>query len=104
MIFTDLALYYIEKEDRITKKTSVLITDFAVRIGNLPPVSEFGTHSALEAKLVSQIIKVVDKTPKQLEKMNEIINPSQVASIHFGNKNFKEYVILKDIDAWACEG
>lgn len=63
MIFTDLALYYIEKEDRITKKTSVLITDFAVRIGNLPTASEFGTHSALEAKLVSHIIKIVDKTP-----------------------------------------
>lgn len=63
IFFTNAALHYIEKEDRITKKTSVLITDFAVRIGNLPSNEEFGTHTALETKLVAHIIKIVDKTP-----------------------------------------
>ena len=62
-MFTDLALHYIDKEEHLTKKTSVLITDFAVRIGNLPSKQEFGTHTALEAKLMNHIIKIVAKTP-----------------------------------------
>jgi hypothetical protein len=62
-VYTDAALHYIDKEEHLTKKTSVLITDFAVRIGNLPSKQEFGTHTALEAKLINHIIKIVGKTP-----------------------------------------
>jgi hypothetical protein len=39
-----------------------------------------------------------------MEKMDIEIDPSEVVAIHFGNKSFKEYEFLKQIDDWARMG
>jgi hypothetical protein len=39
-----------------------------------------------------------------MEKMDIEIDPSEVVAIHFGNKSFKEYQLLKQIDDLACKG
>ena len=58
--FIEWALKLIDKEELDQKKFTVLITDFAVRIGNLPDKATFGTHAALEAKLVHHIDTIVN--------------------------------------------
>lgn len=58
--FIDYALFLIDKEAKTLKDTTVLITDFAVRIGNLPSKDVFGSHTALEAKLANHINKIVN--------------------------------------------
>lgn len=66
--FVEYALYLIDKEEKELKDSTVLITDFAVRIGNLPSKEVFGTHTALEAKLVNHIAKIVDQEEWVFEK------------------------------------
>jgi len=60
IFFVDQALYLIEKEKRLNDKVSVQLTDFSVKIGNLPSKEVFGTHAALEAKLINHIINIID--------------------------------------------
>jgi ABC-type multidrug transport system fused ATPase/permease subunit len=57
--FVEYGLKLIDYEEKLNKSTSVLITDFAVRIGGLPAREVFGTHTALEAKLVHHINNMV---------------------------------------------
>jgi len=95
IFFVEWALYLIAKEERVMKKTSVLITDFAVRIGGLPERSVFGTHSALEAKLVNHINKIVTHEAQEqyysnmpAEEREKQVPVNEVASIHFGDRSF----------------
>jgi len=57
--FVEYGLKLIDYEEHLNKATSVLITDFAVRIGGLPDRKVFGTKTALEAKLVHHINNIV---------------------------------------------
>lgn len=111
IFFAEWALYLIAKEERVQKKTSVLITDFAVRIGNLPDREVFGTHTALEAKLVNHINKIVTHEAQEQvygnmpqEEREKQVPVSEIASIHFGDKSFKDYLVLAEIDAWTMQG
>jgi hypothetical protein len=51
-------------------------------------------------------MNIVDHTDQEKVHKNMIqtVKPTEIASIHFGNKNFKEFEILTKIDGWTREG
>jgi uncharacterized tellurite resistance protein B-like protein len=63
IINTGWIQYYIEKEEAKIDYENVDLTDFTVRIRNLPPQSEFGSLAALRVHLTKHIIDIVKAEP-----------------------------------------
>ena len=82
----------------------VMITDFTVRVKNLPEPSKFESLEKLRAKLTLHINQVVQNEPQALNMKENEIPPEQVASIHFAKKNFQIYKILIDAKELADQG
>jgi hypothetical protein len=74
-----------------------MMTDFAVRVKNLPPLKEYETLDQLKAHLTMHINKVVAKQPSVYGEQNTEIRPEEVVSISFAHKNFVKYNYLMQI-------
>ena len=95
----------IRREQHIVDLQFVQITDFAVRIKNLPEKDKYDSLDQLKAQLELHIKDVVSKEPQAYRgKEDAEVDPTEIVNIHFAQKNFGKYRILLKIEALAQQG
>ena len=83
------------------------MTDFTVRIKNLPPASNYDNDLAqLKAQLSIHIDKVLKmEAPQVFESMrNSQVGNSEIVNIHFARKDFSIYNNLIEIEQLTMQG
>ena len=83
------------------------MTDFTVRLKNLPPHREYHTLAQLRAQLATHLKLVVHgekQVLKELRDANEFDDPGEIVNIHFGHKNFFNFRKLMQIEKAAKKG
>lgn len=101
----------IKKEGKDFDIETVTLTDFALRFKHLPPKSEYETPAQLKAMLTLHLNKLIADQEQQIQRLSqsevspdEFVQPSDIASIHFGYNNFEDYDILIKIMNLAKKG
>ena len=82
-----LEQYYINKD-------SVQMTDYAVRVKNLPEDGEgYANLDDLQAQLEEHIARVVEHQPPVYseEQQSQFVKPWEIASFHFAQAGFERY-------------
>ena len=80
------------------------MTDFSVKIKNLPNINNYINLKALEAELTQHLESVINSTKHTLTSLSPTDAHDEVVNMHFAQKNFINYKILMQIDAFANEG
>lgn len=93
-------LQFIKKEERDEDKRIVNLSDFAVQIKNIPSADNWNqNHELLRVMLFWHITEVVKKEPQVIFNMDEKYLPgvdhSEIVSISFGEKDFRDYELLQ---------
>ena len=96
---------FIKREDTYVDNKYLQMTDFTVRIKNLPPMREYHNLSQLRAQLSTHLSKVVQDEKQVLEGLTGAIDdPGEIANIYFGQKKFINYKKLMLIAQTAKKG
>ena len=81
------------------------MTDFTVRIKNMPPQREYNTLHQLKAQISTHLTKVVQGEKQVLEELKDVPeDPGEIVNIHFGQKKFGNYNKLMQISEAAKKG
>lgn len=90
----------INKAEQELDMEGVQLTDFSVRIRNLPTQSDFGSLSALRVELTKHIVDIVRSEPQVFPELDakyahsgvpQDFDHSQIVNISFGLENFSQY-------------
>lgn len=96
---------FINREDTFVDDKYLQMTDFAVRIKNIPPRREYNSVFQLKAQLTTHLSKVVKDEKQVLEGLDGAADdPGEIVSIHFGHKKFLNYRKLLQIALTAKKG
>ena len=98
--------FKINSEQHDAEKKFVHMTDFAVRVKNLPGKDAFDNLDQLRAQLVLHLSQVVSKEPQVFLKQGDVqeVDASEIVSVHFSQKNFEKYRVLLRIEQQTKEG
>ena len=76
---------FIKREDTFVDDSYLQMTDFTVRIKNMPPQREYHTLHQLKAQLATHLTKVVQGEKQVLEELADVPeDPGEIVNIHFG--------------------
>lgn len=111
-VLNTICMYrYTKFEEKFVDKRAVQITDFSVRIKNLPPIEEYGSIPKLRIILDNHIRQVLKTEPQVIDDLERDKEGNRleeynldIVNISFGLKNFRNYEILQQIEAIGKQG